>query len=103
MNPIISTNLEAIRTLCRDYGVARLDVFGSATRGDFDPERSDVDVVIDYAPETDLGPWWSRHFELRERLQAFLGRDVDLVMAGGLKNPYLIRSVNESRQTVYAA
>lgn len=103
MNPIISTNLEAIRTLYREYGVARRDVFGSATRGDFDPDRSDVDFVIDYAPETDLGPWWSRHVELRDRLRALLGRDVDLVMAGGLKNPYFISAVDESRQLLYAA
>ncbi len=103
MNALIETNLEAIRALCREYGVARLEVFGSATGGGFDPQRSDVDFLVEYAPETDLGPWMKRYFDLQERLEALLGRPVDLVMTGGLSNPYFIRSVNESRQVLYAA
>ncbi len=47
--------IEARRTdiaeLCRRFHVSRLDVFGSAARGsDFDPDRSDVDVMVTYRP-----------------------------------------------------
>ena len=39
--------------LCRRHGVARLDLFGSAARGaDFDPARSDVDLLVEFAPTT---------------------------------------------------
>ncbi len=103
MIALIEQHLEAIRALCREYGVARLEVFGSATTGAFDPARSDIDFLVEYAPETDLGPWLKRYFEFRDRLAALLGRPVDLVMAGALRNPYFIRSVNESRQLLYAA
>ena len=42
---------EAITALCREYGVARLEVFGSAARGsDFDPARSDADFLVIVSP-----------------------------------------------------
>ncbi len=103
MNPLIEQHQEAIRALCREYGVARLELFGSAATDQFDPDRSDIDFIVDYAPETDLGPWLKHYFEFKERLEALLGRPVDLVMAGAMRNPYFIRSVNESRRLLYAA
>ncbi len=99
----IADNLDAIRALCREYGVARLDVFGSAATGAFDPARSDVDLLVEYLPGADLGPWLCRYVELKGRLEALLGRPVDLVMAGGLRNPYFIRAVDASRRAHYAA
>ncbi len=103
MNPLIADNLEAIRALAREYGVARLEVFGSATGEAFDPDRSDIDFLIEWAPETNLGPWLSRYFEVRDRLADLLGRPVDLVMTGAPRNPWVIRSIEESRQLLYAA
>ena len=103
MDAVIESNLEAIQALCREFDVVRLEVFGSAATGDFDPARSDIDFLVEYAPETDLGPWMKRYFDLKDRLEQLLERPVDLVMVGALRNPYVIRSVNESRQLLYAA
>ena len=103
MIPLIEHHLDAIRALCREFEVSRLEIFGSAATDDFDPDRSDVDFLVEFAPETDLGPWMKRYFDLKERLEQLLGRPVDLVMVGALRNPYFIRSVNESRQVLYAA
>ncbi|MBA3946104.1 MAG: nucleotidyltransferase domain-containing protein, partial [Herpetosiphonaceae bacterium] len=86
---------EAIRSLCREYQVMKLELFGSATRVDFDPQRSDIDVLVEFVPATDLGPWMARFFDLQRRLEAILNRKVDLVMSNGLRNPYLIRAVNQ--------
>lgn len=64
--------------LCRRYGVARLEVFGSAARGDdFAPERSDADFLVTFLPAArdDL----SAFADLKEALEALLGRPVDLV------------------------
>jgi len=48
----IETHREQIAELCRRYGVKRLELFGSATRGsDFDPERSDIDFLIEFNEE----------------------------------------------------
>jgi predicted nucleotidyltransferase len=46
--PFIAEKREEIAELCRKHHVKRLAIFGSAVRDDFDPSRSDVDVVIDF-------------------------------------------------------
>jgi uncharacterized protein len=103
MIPLLEDRLEDIVALCREYGVARLEVFGSAATGAFDPARSDVDFLVEYAPGTNLGPWLTRFFELRDRLAALLGHSVDLIMADAPTNPYFVRSVNATRRLLYAA
>ena len=47
-HPLLAGHLAEIRSLCRAYGVARLEVFGSICTGEFDPARSDVDFLIEY-------------------------------------------------------
>lgn len=52
---MIQDNLEAIRALCREYGVVRLDVFGSVVVDAFDLECSDVDFIVECQPDYDFG------------------------------------------------
>lgn len=53
MHAEILRHRDTLAALCRRHGVARLDVFGSAARGvDFDPARSDVDLLVEFAPST---------------------------------------------------
>jgi predicted nucleotidyltransferase len=101
--PPIAEHLEAIRALCREFGVARLEVFGSVCTSEFDPERSDIDFLVEYPEDYEYGPWLARYFDLKDRLEQLLGRGVDLVMMGAPRNPYFIRAMNETRQLLYAA
>lgn len=103
MIPLIADNRAAIEELCRRYNVTRLEVFGSASEGDFDPARSDVDFLIEFPPGQDLGPWLSHYFEFKHELEQLLGRSVDLVMPKAMKNPYFIQEVNRTRRVLYAA
>ena len=103
MIDLVTQHLDDIAALCRHYGVRRLDLFGSAATGDFDPERSDIDFLVEYPPDYDFGLWSARHFELKERLEQLLSRRVDLVMASALRKPRFIESVNQTRQLLYAA
>ena len=53
MHAEILRHRDMLAAVCRRHGVARLDVFGSAARGaDFDPARSDVDLLVEFAPST---------------------------------------------------
>ena len=53
MHAEILRHRDTLAALCRRHGVERLDVFGSAARGvDFDPARSDVDLLVEFAPST---------------------------------------------------
>lgn len=103
MNPLVEQHLDAIRALCREFGVARLELFGSAATDTFDPARSDVDFIVEYPPDYEFGLWLTRYFELQERLSVLLGRPVDLVMAGAMRKPHFIEAANETRRLLYAA
>ena len=103
MHPSVARHRDAIRDLAREYGVTRLEVFGSVCTPEFDPERSDVDFIVEYPPDYEFGPWLTRYFELRDRLGALLGRPADLVMAGALRDPDVVRAADETRQLLYAA
>lgn len=99
MNPIVSDNLNEIRAICEQFGVARLELFGSAARGDFNPETSDIDVIVDFL---DYGLGVSdRYFGLVDALEELLGRSVDVTFARKLTNPYFMDEIEEDRTTLY--
>lgn len=101
MISLLEQHREAIADLCKKYGVERLEVFGSAARGsDFEPEHSDIDLIVHFAPHPTLTPF-VQYFELEEALSTLLGRKIDLVMEGAMRNPYFIRSANAHRQALY--
>ena len=102
-NPVIAEHLEAIRALCREYGVRRLEVFGSVCAPEFDPERSDVDFLVEYPEDYDFGPWLSRLFDLEKALADVVGRKVDVVMPGALRNTWFRREADKTRAVVYDA
>lgn len=94
---------EQIEALCRDWGVDRLEVFGSAADGRFDPQRSDFDFIVRLgAPGPAHGGSLGRRFVgLAESLELLLGRPVDLITDKPLANPHLRRAVDASRQLLY--
>jgi predicted nucleotidyltransferase len=100
---LIADNLEAIRVVAREFGVIRLEGFGSVTTEAFDPQQSDIDFLVQYPPGYDFGLWLGRYFASKERLESLLGRPVDLVMTGAMRNPRFIKAANESRRLLYAA
>jgi uncharacterized protein len=103
MHPIIDIHREAIQALCREFGVARLEVFGSVVTDAFDPERSDIDFIVTYPEDYEFGPWLKRYVELGERLEALLGRDVDLVMPSALGNRWFRREADKTRTVLFDA
>lgn len=99
--PLIAEHADEIAELCRRYQVRKLDVFGSAANGEFDPETSDIDLLVTYEPGADLGPWACRYVELHDELERLLGRSVDLVFDKEFRNPYFREAVEESRAPLY--
>ena len=99
----IELHREELRALCRRFHVRRLDLFGSAARGDFDPEHSDVDFLVEFDREHPEALSFNTYFGLREALEALLGRPVDLVEPGAVRNPYLKASIDASREPIFGA
>lgn len=103
MHPIIEQNLTEIRALAREYGVTRLEVFGSVCTSEFDPARSDVDFLVEYPEGYDFGPWLGSVQDLQQALADLLGYKVDLVMISALQNKWFRRLANETRTVIYDA
>jgi predicted nucleotidyltransferase len=102
MLDLIEQNRTPLKALCNKYGVRRLDLFGSAAEGQFDPERSDLDFVVDFSEQASMDAF-DRFFGLQFDLEALFGRKVDLVTDRSIRNPYFRRSVDTSRIPVYDA
>ena len=98
----LEDRLDAIRAACERFHVVRLDAFGSAIRADFEPGRSDIDLLVDFGA---ISPYEKpdAYFGLLEELRTILDADVDLVMVGALKNRYIREDVNRSKRVLYAA
>ena len=73
--------LDAIADACRQHQVLRMHLFGSALRDDFDPTRSDLDLLVEFQPI----------------------ESVDLVMADAVRNPYVRRDIEASKRLIYEA
>jgi|SRR5215212_1606490 len=82
---------ERIAEFCRKRGIRRLSFFGSVTRDDFDPERSDVDVLVEFLPGRT--PGWSI-VSAEEELAGIFGRKVDMRTRAELSR-WIIKGVEE--------
>jgi predicted nucleotidyltransferase len=83
--------------------VRRLEVFGSAARAtDFHPGSSDADFLVEFVPSNGL-PFLRRFFGLEAALSQLLGRRIDLVEPGAVRNPYVRASIDRAREVVYGA
>lgn len=103
MHRSIENKRKEIEALCRRFGVTRLEIFGSAARGDdFDPEKSDADFLVEFK-EISLTDPLGEFFQFERALASVIGREVDLIEVGANINPVLRRNINMDRQVVYAA
>jgi len=102
MLPLIAERRSEIAALCRRFGVRRLAVFGSAARGgDFEPQRSDVDFLVTFERPEDVS--LREFFALRDALAATVGRPVDLVTEGSVRNPFIRAGIERSVEPVYGS
>jgi predicted nucleotidyltransferase len=89
-----------IADFCRRWRITELALFGSVLRADFRPD-SDVDVLVTFASEVR----WSLFdlVEMRDELRGLFGREVDLVEAAALRNPYRRRAILRDKEVIFAA
>jgi len=100
MHPRLVERKRDVEELCRRHGVERLEVFGSASRDDYD-DSSDFDFIVRFQ---NTGEGYSdRFYELAESLEDVLGRSVDLMTERSLRNPIFVKSIMSDRTTLYAA
>lgn len=85
---------------CARHGVLRLELFGSAARGEAEP--GDLDLLVTFAP---MPPALhaAAYFGLLADLERELGRPVDLVELAPIRNPYFLQSIQQDKVLLFAA
>jgi predicted nucleotidyltransferase len=86
--------------LCAAYSVKRLELFGSATRQDFDKDTSDLDFLIEFTESHPKGAF-DRYFAFKEALEDLFQRPIDLVEIKAISNPYFRQAVEQEKVLVY--
>jgi predicted nucleotidyltransferase len=93
----IQIDREKIAEFCRARGIRKLSLFGSVLRDDFDPARSDVDVLAEFEPDALKGVGF-RYFGYGEELAAIVGRKVDFCSR---LNKYIEAAVRREAIPIY--
>jgi len=79
----IEAEIKAVKPYSRDeYGIEQIGYFGSFANGDYRDE-SDLDVIVAFNRK--IG--W-KFFDLKDYLEAVVGRKIDLVTEGSLKKQW---------------
>jgi uncharacterized protein len=99
MTSKVSVDPERLAEFCRQNGVRRLAVFGSALRDDFGP-ASDVDVLIEFEPGRTPG---LRFFWMQEELSRLFNRTVDLHTPASLSRHFRSQVLAEAEDQYVAA
>ena len=100
MTPLVHEKREGIAAHCRRLNVRRQEVFGSAVNGNFNPETSDLDFLVEFN-DCETPGTARRYFDLADSLEALFIRRVDLATAGSVKNPYFRASLEATKEPVY--
>ena len=102
MIELIEQHRAQVLALCRKYDVRRLDIIGSATRNDFDPDKSDLDFVVEFN-NFNIDNAADRYLGLMVDLEDIFSRKIDLVSYRAIRNPYFKQVVDNTRTPLYAA
>ena len=102
MNIVIENKKSELDSLCSQFSVKKLEVFGSSVTERFSEESSDLDFLVEFK---ELSPkeHADAYFGLLLALQDLFKRQIDLVESQAINNPYFLEGVNETRTLLYAA
>ena len=98
----VDAQRDEIAAACRQYGIERLFVFGSAIREDFRPGESDIDLLVEFGP-IDVTKKFHVYLDAREAFRRIFNADVDLVMRGAIKNKVIAKEIDRTKKLIYAA
>jgi len=91
---------DEINKLCAMHKVKSLYAFGSVVSGEFNAE-SDIDLIVRFS-EIEFGKYVDNYYDLKFSFEDLFKRKVDLLEEQALKNPYIIESINQHKQLIYA-
>jgi predicted nucleotidyltransferase len=102
MNQVVQEKLKELVDLCKNRGVRRLALFGSAATDSFDRSSSDLDLVVEFKPMPPI-QHADNYFGLMEDLQQLFQVPVDLIELEPIRNPFFRQVVSETQEVLYEA
>jgi len=96
----IEKNAKEFYTLCEDHKVKKLFAFGSGATSQFDPVKSDFDLLVEL-DITDPIEKGEALLSLWDKFELFFNRKIDLLTSNSLRNPYLKREVESTKKLIY--
>lgn len=86
--------------LCRQHRVSKIYAFGSSITDQFDPVKSDIDIIVDLDIKDPI-EYGETLLALWDKLELFFERKVDLLTEESIHNPYLRRSIEATKKLIY--
>ncbi len=99
-NLIPGAQLDRLKDLCMEFGVRRLDLFGSAARSHEAPE--DYDFLVDF-DHLEPGQYADQYFGFLEALEDLFECPIDLVMRSSIQNRFFLEAIERDLKELYAA
>jgi uncharacterized protein len=101
MNKIIQDKTNELFQLCITYNVKDMYAFGSVCNSHFN-DTSDIDLLVTFDKNISIEKYTDNYFELHDQLERLFNRKIDLMTDNSLSNPYLIQSIEQTKQLIYA-
>lgn len=96
----ILKNLPKFKSVCEVHGVKYLYAFGSSTGENFDPENSDIDLLVEIS-EADPLERGEKLISLWDTLEKFFNRKVDLLTSSSVTNVHLKNNIDRTKTLIY--
>jgi len=102
MHFIIENNINQLNEICLSFDVKRLYVFGSLGSDKFDEKTSDIDLIVEF-DQMDPITKGEKLISIWDKFEELFGRKVDLISRTQVRNPYLQKGIDATKQLIYEA
>ena len=96
MNSNLLSHINQLKSLCTEYKVDRVHLFGSQATNSY-TEKSDIDLLVKFSDSINVLDYADNYFGLLEKLEYLFKKKIDLVSERSLKNPILISEINKTK------
>ena len=86
--------------LCKNHKVKYLYAFGSSVSEKFDPNRSDIDLLVEIDSEDPIDRG-EKLLSLWDLFENFFNCKVDLLTDSSIRNPFLRKSIDSTKVLIY--
>jgi hypothetical protein len=97
----VPLDIDGMIALCKQYRIKELSLFGSVLRDDFDRNKSDIDILVEFSSDTSVKSLLDL-IHVKNVFSDLLGYEVDLIEKRAL-SPYISDDVLKRRKVVYVS